>query len=183
MFFSQNKLIMKSVYKLKIISLLLLVINIFGCQLPSDEIYARESQGESSISSMNQAQIDYLVEKNRFAKTFDELQINISPESSNYIFKIIPQPSNTKSVMHTAQAKRQNFHYPNLKNFMGVVYLVGNSDDGIIITQFCETTQDLSVPPKMLKLAKEFDKIECPSGFQLSGSSSQSIKSKKENKY
>lgn len=179
----------KTAYKLKTIPLLIFLTGISGCQLSSYEIYQRESQGLSYISDMNDAQKGYLVKENRFAKTFDELKSNtdskksIISESADYVFKIIPQSSNTKSVMHIAQPKTSIFNNPDLKSFMGVVYLTENSDDGIIMTLECNTSQSLVEPPKMPKLTKEYKELECPSGFESSGKSSESIKSKKENKY
>jgi len=181
MLFSENKLPLNSVYKLKIICLLLLAINISGCnELASDEIYARESQASSSIDNMDEAQKYFLVDKNRFAKTFDELKLNtdsektreLISESEHYIFKIIPQPSNTKSVMHLAQAKNSFFTNANFGSYIGVVYLVGDSDNGIIMTFRCKTSENLSEPPKITKLAQKFDDIKCPSGFNQTSSSS-----------
>ncbi|MCJ8278371.1 MAG: type IV pilin-like G/H family protein [Rivularia sp. ALOHA_DT_140] len=175
----------------KIICLLLLLINISGCrlspQLSSKEIYEREQEGKSPIYKMNQAQADYLVEKNRFAKTFDELKINtdsgksisFTSESAHYVFKIIQQPSNSKSVMHIAQPKSSIFNNPDLKSFMGVVYLTDNSDDGIIMSLVCKTSQSLSESPKMPQLTKKYDELECPSGFELSSKRSEPVRYKK----
>ena len=191
MIFYKNRLILKSVYKSKAITLLLLAINISGCnELSSDEIYARESQARPSIDNMSEAQKDFLVDKNRFAKSFDELKLytdsekskKLISESEHYIFKIIPQPSNTKSVMHVAQAKNSFFTNANFGSYIEVVYLVGDSDNGIIMTFRCKTSEDLSVPQKMPKLAKKYDDIECPSGFESAGKSSEGIEYRKSNK-
>ncbi|MDY6901345.1 MAG: type IV pilin-like G/H family protein [Cyanobacteriota bacterium] len=191
MLFSKNRLIFNSVYKLKVIYLSLLAINISGCnELSSDEIYARESQARSSIYNMDEAQKDFLVGKNRFAKTFDELKLNtdseknskLISESEHYIFKIIPQPSSTQSVMHFAQAKNSFFTNANFGSYIGVVYLVGDSDNGIIMTFRCKTSENLSVPPKKPKLAQKYDDIECPSGFESAGKSSEGIEYRKLNK-
>ncbi|MGB6295543.1 MAG: type IV pilin-like G/H family protein [Rivularia sp. (in: cyanobacteria)] len=91
----------------------------------------------------------------------------------DYFFKIIPQPNNTKSVMHIAQPKKSSFEdNPNLKNFIAVIYLIGNADDGRVMNLICKTTQSLSEPPKMPKPPKKFEDLKCPLGFEFSGGDS-----------
>lgn len=133
---------------------MLLSINLCGCQLlqefSSNEINARASKKieaqedvlKSNFFYINYVQLEHFNEKDRFATTFDELKLitdsekykYLNSELPDYAFKIIPQPNNTKSVMHIAQPKKSSFdNNTNLKNFIAVIYLIGNADDGTVI--------------------------------------------------
>ena len=68
-------------------------------------------------SYFRQAVLVYFSNKNEFTTKFTQLKSAIEPETENYIFKIIPQPDNTRSIMHIAQAKSKN-----IKSYIGLVY-------------------------------------------------------------
>ena len=181
-----NKPKFNEVYKLNIISLILFLTCISECKLFTGEVKARESEGKSNIFSMNHTQLVYFSNKNEFTTKFTQLKSAIEPETENYIFKIIPQPDNTRSIMHIAQAKSKN-----IKSYIGLVYAIKRNGDDYTdaIGQLCEaqTPQSLSVTPEIPRLAEdvfESKDIKCPSGFQslnytFSSKASEPIKYKK----
>lgn len=155
---------LKTAYKLTTIGLLLVSAGISGCNSSSNQVIkAQESEGKTYVGSMNRAQQVNLLDKNKFATNLNELKLGIKPETDSYIFKVVPQSSQNKSVMNIAQAKREG-----LKSFVGLVYFTKVNDEEKLIAQLCETSQALSVPPQMPSLtenASESEDIECPSGF------------------
>lgn len=127
---------------------------------------ARQSEGKSYVGSMNRAQQAYLLENSKFATSIKELQLGIKSETDNYVYKIVPQ-SVPERVMNIAQAKREG-----INSYVGLVYITKVGNDNITISKLCETSQSLSKPPEMPKLAKDTSKsadIKCPSGFKSLG--------------
>lgn len=124
---------------------------------------ARQSEGKTYIGTMNRAHQAYFLENNKFATTIEELQIGIKSETENYIYKIVPESNQSKSVMNVAQAKREG-----LKSYTGLVYVTeDNNGEKITNVKLCETNQALSKPPKMPTIPnKSSEKIKCPSDFK-----------------
>ncbi|AFY58798.1 hypothetical protein Riv7116_6468 [Rivularia sp. PCC 7116] len=154
---------------LKTIILLLFLAGISGCKLFTGEIKSREYEGRFSIDSMNSAQQVYFLENNKFTT-----QLDIQTEIQNYDLKIVPQPLETKSIMHIAQAKRKD-----IKSYLGLVYSVKIDGVDLTIAQVCETATNapLTSTPEMPKLAESATKsedIKCPSGFQSLNNTSES---------
>lgn len=121
---------------------------------------AQESEGKTYVGAMNRANQAYFLENNKFATKIEELELGIKPETENYIYKVVPQSGNTKSVMNIAQAKSEQ-----LKSYVGLVYLTEVNGETITFAKLCETNQALSKPPQMPRIAKKSEQIECPSGF------------------
>lgn len=124
---------------------------------------ARQSEGRTYVGAMNRANQAYYLENNKFATNLQELQLGIKSESDNYIFKVVPQANQDKSVMNIAQAKTKG-----LQSYVGLVYLVEtNNRESTTVTKLCETSQALSQPPKMPSIPKKSsEEIQCPSGFK-----------------
>lgn len=124
---------------------------------------ARQSEGKTYVGSMNRAHQAYYLENNKFAKNLEELQLGINRETENYVYKVVPQSSETKSVMNIAQAKTKE-----LNTYIGLVYITENNNGEKITTaKLCETSQTLSRVPRMSKIPKKSsEEMKCPSGFK-----------------
>ena len=151
----------QTAYKFKIIALLIFLTGLSGCKLATGELKARESEGRFTINSMNSAQQAYFLENNKFTT-----QLDIQSEITNYDLKIVPQSDTTKSIMHIAQAKRED-----IKSYLGLVYAIKVDGVDLTISQVCEseTNGSLNSTPEIPKLAENITKsedIKCPSGFE-----------------
>ncbi len=122
---------------------------------------SREGEGKTYVGSMNRAHQAYFVDNNKFATKLEELELGIKSETEDYVYTIVPQPGNTKSVMNIGQAKSEN-----LKSYVGLVYLTEVNGETVTLAKLCETSQALSKPPQMPTIPKNSsEQIECPSGF------------------
>lgn len=130
--------------------------------ISNSSIKARIHEGKFYAGSMNRTQQFYYLDNNKFASNIKHLRLGIKLEKNDYSVKTVPQ-SNHKSVMNIVQAKDKK-----LKSYVGLVYFIKLGDRDDLLAKLCETSQSLSKPPVMPKLAKnaKYDDIKCPSGFK-----------------
>ncbi|MCL1469833.1 type IV pilin-like G/H family protein [Argonema antarcticum] len=122
----------------------------------------RQAEAKQYVSSMLKAQQAYRIEKPTFTNSLPELDLGIQPETMNYIYKIVPQPDKSKSVMVTAQSK-----ITGLKSYTGAVFAIKKGADVTTVTAICESNLSTSRPPAMPAPPKdEKSLVQCPSGSQ-----------------
>lgn len=129
---------------------------------------AKQSEARIYIGSMNKRQQAYRTEKPTFANSIRDLQVEVSPETKNYTYKIVPQYDKSKSVMMTAAAKTSG-----LKSYTGAVFAIKKGNEVTTVTVICEsdavstaaTLRATNTPPPMPATPKdELTPIECPAG-------------------
>jgi hypothetical protein len=130
--------------------------------VPTDDQASSDPQTEAKnyVGAMNRANQAFYLENERFAKTLDELQIGIKPETENYRYRIIPQGNSKGSVVSTATAKK-----PGLKSYTGFVYTKKLDDETITIALVCESNQASTRAPIAPKLPRTPNQeVQCPAG-------------------
>ncbi len=122
----------------------------------------RQAEAKQYVSSMLKAQQAYRIEKPTFTNSLPELGVGIRSETTNYSYKIVPQPDKSKSVMVTAQSK-----ITGLKSYTGAVFTIKKGANITTVTVICESNLSTSTPPVMPAPPKsENSLIQCPSGSQ-----------------
>jgi type II secretory pathway pseudopilin PulG len=128
---------------------------------------ARQSEAKTYVGSMNITQQAYYLEKGKWAKTIDESGVGIKSESENYRYNIQIDTSikttNIKNyqgvTIQTAISKK-----PELKNYLGVVYLSGTTSNDItslaILCESNEPTTNAAGSPKF-----DGKEMKCPDGY------------------
>ncbi|AFY58797.1 hypothetical protein Riv7116_6467 [Rivularia sp. PCC 7116] len=124
---------------------------------------ARESEGKTYVGSMNRGNQAYYLENNKFATKLEELKLGIKSETENYVYKVVPQSNESKSVMNIAKAKGEG-----LNSYVGLVYLTKiKSGEYTTFAKLCETSQALSSTPQMpIVPTQSSEEMKCPSGFK-----------------
>jgi type IV pilus assembly protein PilA len=128
------------------------------------EAVAIESGAKSSVSSLLFDQQTYFMENDKFATSLSQLKSGLLAETSNYRYKITPQPSKQKGIAITATSKT-----PKLRSFTGVAFAVKLGKDQMTVTQICETnkpSQKAPIAPQNPRRAS--DKLPCPAGSRNS---------------
>jgi hypothetical protein len=126
---------------------------------------AIEAEAKAYIGAMTRAQQAYYLEYAEFARTLQQLNLGIRPESNNYYYRVIPQGNQTQKVMVSAQAKRSG-----LRSYTGAVFLVKERDELLTVGAVCETNKPSSKPPTMPAAPRNGStKIQCPAGSHLLG--------------
>ncbi|HLP89599.1 MAG TPA: type IV pilin-like G/H family protein [Nostocaceae cyanobacterium] len=120
-----------------------------------------ESEAKQTIGAMSRVQQAYYLEYSRFAKTLNELQIGIKPETENYRYRIIPQGNGKKSVVQTATAKK-----PGLPSYTGFIYIQKDAaGEELPYALICETNQPSTKPPATPKIpSNTSQEAKCPVG-------------------
>jgi hypothetical protein len=120
------------------------------------------SVGQEKIESMNRAQQNYYLKFNKFARTIDQLEMEMKSEDENYRYRI-SMGRRTRSVIHTATAKK-----PGMKSYTGIVFLQNNQGELLTQTNICETVKPATkapAPPKIPKTSAQ--QVKCPAGSIL----------------
>ena len=125
---------------------------------------AREVEAKLILGAINMLQQPFLLEKQRFASTLEELELGIPPETENYEYKVFALDQTQAQV--TAKAKQRG-----LRSYTGAVFLVKNNTLGDSITvAICETAQASQTPPGMPQAPQSSGyEIKCPSGSKQLG--------------
>lgn len=124
---------------------------------------ARQAEAKQYVSSMLRAQQAYRIEKPTFTNSLQELALEIKPETTNYSYKIVPQPDKSKSVMVTAQPKISG-----LNSYTGAVFAIKKGADVTTVTAICESNLSTNRPPAMPAPPKdEKSLVQCPSGSKI----------------
>ncbi|HLO89317.1 MAG TPA: type IV pilin-like G/H family protein [Nostocaceae cyanobacterium] len=119
-----------------------------------------ESEARNYIGTMNRANQAYYLEYGKFARTLNELQIGIKPETENYRYRIIPQGNSKGSVVSTATAKK-----PGLKSYTGFVYVKKVKGEDLTYAIVCETNQASTKAPVVPKIPRNPNQEAiCPAG-------------------
>ncbi|MCL1464970.1 type IV pilin-like G/H family protein [Argonema galeatum] len=123
----------------------------------------RRAEAQQYVSSILKSQQAYRSEKPTFSNSLLELEVGIKPETTDYSYKIVPQPDRSKSVMVTAQSKTTG-----LKSYTGAVFAIKNGANVTTVTAICETNLSSSIPPTMPAPPKdENSRIKCPPGSEM----------------
>ena len=134
--------------------------NIPGCKLATGELKTREFEGRFIINSMNSAQQAYFLENDKFTTELD-----MQSKVENYDLKIVLLTDTDKSIIHIAQAKRED-----IKSYLGLVYAIKVDSAELTIAKVCEAEINipLTSPPEIPQLTENAtsEDIKCPSGFK-----------------
>jgi len=123
---------------------------------------AKQSEAKTYIGSMNRAQQAYRLDHPKFANSIEELKIGVRSETENYLYRIVPQPDPSQSVMMMAQAKK-----PGLKSYSGAVFTLKKGTDETTFAGVCESNRPTPIPPSLPIFSpsgSEQNKVECPPG-------------------
>lgn len=122
--------------------------------LKPEETKAAQAEARNTISRINRAQQSFYLEQKRFAGSFEELKLDLKPETQNYIYQI--ESASAEQVITTAIAKISG-----INSYTGAVF-IGKTADGepITLPGICETAQPANTAPE----APSFNgkQIECP---------------------
>jgi len=100
----------------------------------SQTVKAKESEGKQYVSSMNKAQQAYYAENTGFTSSVPNLGLGIKSETANYKYSI---STGNKAVFNYGVSRN-----PNLKSFVGGVFLIGTTTNTILCqTNAASTTQ------------------------------------------
>lgn len=124
---------------------------------------AKQAEAKQYVSAMIKAQQADRIEKPTFTNSLPELSVGIKPETTNYSYRIVPQPDKSKSVMITAKPK-----IAGLKSYTGAVFAIKKGADVTTVTAICESNLSTNRPPAMPAPPKdEKSLVQCPSGSQI----------------
>ncbi|WP_377477561.1 MAG: type IV pilin-like G/H family protein [Microcoleus anatoxicus] len=98
----------------------------------SKTIKASESQAKQYVQTMNKAQQDYYAQNSGFTSSIANLGLGIKPESPNYKYSI---STGNKAVFNYGVSQQ-----PNLKNFVGGVFLIGTTTQTILCQSAAAST-------------------------------------------
>lgn len=122
--------------------------------LKPEDVRATQSEARNTISRINRAQQSFFLEQKRFASSFEELKLDLKPETQSYIYQI--ESAGAEQVVTTAIAK-----IGGIKSYTGAVF-IGKTTEGepITLTGVCETAQPVNAAPE----APSFNgkEIQCP---------------------
>lgn len=121
---------------------------------------AKKEEGKQYVGGILRAQQAYQLEKNKFASTFEELQLPIKNETDNFVYKMTPSSDLKANVIVTASAKN-----PEYKSYSGAVFKVkdGKEDTSKII--ICETNENSTTAPAAPIL--EGKELKCSEGSTI----------------
>jgi hypothetical protein len=124
--------------------------------LKPENVRAAQSEARTLIARLNRSQQSYYLEQKRFANSFEELKVNVNPETQTYTYQM--QAAGADQVITTATAKLGG-----LKSYTGAAY-IGKTNDGepVTLSGICETAQPSDAAPE----APTFNGNEmvCPTG-------------------
>jgi len=120
----------------------------------SPESESKAQEAKNYTGAIRRAQQYFRVEKGRFAKSVEELEIGIPLETDNFSYKLY-NPSNQLTYF-TAQSKTTT-----LRNFLSGVSV---KSDGQTSASSCQSLEPSSTPPP----APIFDgqTLQCPEGYE-----------------
>ncbi|HEY9878204.1 MAG TPA: type IV pilin-like G/H family protein [Leptolyngbyaceae cyanobacterium] len=120
---------------------------------------ARESEAKNNVKAVLRGQQAYILEKNAFATTLDQLQLSIPSETENYTYEIAPG-ENESSVFVYATPKDST-----LKGFTGAVYIAGDGPNTMTYTGVCQGDELGILPPIPPALDTDMaPEVVCPPG-------------------
>jgi type IV pilus assembly protein PilA len=114
---------------------------------------AKQSEAKTYVGSINRAQQSYRIQNTSFAATFDNLQIGIPTQTTNYTYSL--SAANSTSTQVSAASRDANA----LKSYAGGVVI---RTSGQTATAACETSGVTATPPT-ITLAAAADPT-CPTG-------------------
>lgn len=134
---------------------------------------ANQSEGKTSVGTMNRAQQAYFFEKDSWSKNLENLATGIKSETNNYryISKIDTSITTVKTkpypgiAINIATAKK-----PDLKSYVGFVSLTipPQLNDFATIAILCESIAPTMKTPPLPKW--DGKKLKCPDGYSQFGS-------------
>jgi hypothetical protein len=104
----------------------------------SKTVKAKEAEGKQYVISMNKAQQAYYAQNTGFTSSIANLGLGIKPESTNYKYSI---STGNKAVFNYGVSQQ-----PNLKSFVGGVFLVGNTTQTILCQTAAASTKKPANP-------------------------------------
>ncbi len=137
-------------------------VELFDPFSQSNPIKELQAEGKNYIGSMNRGQQAYYLEFGKFAKTLDQLQLGIKSETDSYSYQILPQRPATKSIIHTATAKK-----PGLKSYTAIVFVKkdGSAKETVTYAEICETDKPTTKAPVVKKFPTQKSPVfQCPPG-------------------
>lgn len=131
--------------------------------IPREEQMAKERETvlEKYMHLVNKAQIDYYTKYQKFAVTFEELNLDktIGQDQDFYGYKIIADPAKSDIIIMTATAKKSG-----LKSYTGTVFIIKDeTETSQTISLICGTNKPEKTPPKIPKIIDKLSgEIKCP---------------------
>ena len=130
-----------------------------------------QSEGHTSVGSINKRQMAFYRERGKFADAIADLGIDVRTETHSFHYRIVTsmapvqasgelkQSSSPSIVITISQAKK-----PTLQNYIGAVASVRNRSTNVIepVSILCKTTQAGTLPSTLPTL--NGDRLECPAG-------------------
>lgn len=119
-----------------------LTLPVFFCTAseaqPSKTLKAKEAAGKQYVISMNKAQQAFYAQNTGFTSSIANLGLGLIPESPNYKYSI---STGNKAVFNYGVSQQ-----PNLKSFVGGVFLVGNTTQTILCQSAAASTKKPANP-------------------------------------
>ncbi|MBE9116427.1 protein kinase [Lusitaniella coriacea LEGE 07157] len=140
------------------------VVGLCALALPLFAAYRYTHEGKINVGSMNRAQQAYVIEKNEFTDSIEELGISVKEQTENYTYNIQKTPL---FVFNYAISRK-----PGLNNYLGIVALIpmnSPADELLTVPITCEAERQKAsylIDPRIANAT-----IECPPGtIALNGS-------------
>ncbi|MEQ8998335.1 MAG: type IV pilin-like G/H family protein [Coleofasciculus sp. B1-GNL1-01] len=120
---------------------------------------AKQAEAKKDIRSINRMQQMIYLETGTFARSIEELNLGISPETESYRYQIVT-PQQIPGVMATAEAKESG-----LRSYTGVVFEIKENGENITINAICGTDQPSTQPPEIVVVpSRSEERLRCPAG-------------------
>lgn len=122
--------------------------------LKPEDAKAAQAEAVNTIGRINRAQQAFRLEQERFASSFEELKLDLKPETQNYTYQI--ESASAEQVITTAIAKISG-----INSYTGVVFIGKTSEgDPVTLPGICGTAQPATVAPEPPSV--NGNNIECP---------------------
>lgn len=134
-----------------------LIINILGCVPYS----VPEENARTKIKGIARGEIAHIYELNRFTSNFNELGLNINPETKYYSYKFIL--IDEERIVQFAAVAKQLF----LRSYTGVTYIYIDEERKEASAKYiiCESDNPTQKIPDRVELID--NKVKCPNGYSL----------------
>ncbi|MEL6462193.1 MAG: type IV pilin-like G/H family protein [Cyanobacteria bacterium J06621_15] len=132
-----------------------LILSLFGC----NSYNPTEENARTKITAIAVAEMAHIYEHNKFTSNFDDLGINLNPETKYYSYKFIVFDEQ-KIVQYAAVAK-QMF----LKSYTGATYFAKTHNEYTVKYIICESDNPTQKSPDKMKWIDY--KVNCPNGYSL----------------
>lgn len=100
---------------------------------------AKQSEAKLYVSSVNEAQQIYRMQKNEFAQNVDQLEIGLSINTTDYAYNLVDSNDQTTSLFNAVPKDSTT-----LRAYRGGVMV---TEQGLALSVACQTTTPSNTPP------------------------------------